>query len=422
MSEERQDPTVFLRQLYDAAVAVARPAFGPDQFFDLDPTKPALVLGAGKAAASMAQAFEAGWTGSLRGAVITRRGYGQPTNHIKVLEGDHPAPSEGNISHTKELIALAKTRSKDEQAIFLVSGGGSALLCQPIEGLSFDEKKQTITQLMHAGADIREINAVRRQLSSVKGGGLANFLRPGKINTFSISDVVGDPPLDIASGPTVTDHGSPRDALNILLRYGVPVSDTLRTLLDRTSRDVDPHGNAQEGDAYIFLARPLTSLRAAAQVAERAGVNAVVFGDDIIGEARDVGARHARLAIKYASGECDVKLPCVLLSGGETTVTKTGDGKGGPNTEYLASLFHHLEGHPAISALAADTDGIDGSEDNAGAVITPADWLRAKASGVDAVDFLRRNDCYSLFKELDTLLITGPTYTNVNDFRAIYIE
>lgn len=419
---ETKDPAVFLRELYEAAVAAARPTFGPDQFFDLDPTKSALVIGAGKAAASMAQAFEAAWTGPLRGAVITRRGYGQPTKHIRVLEGDHPAPSEDNIKYTKELIELAKTRREDEQAIFLVSGGGSALLCQPIKGLSFDEKKQTITKLMHAGADIREINAVRRQLSSVKGGGLATFLRPGKITTFSISDVVGDPPLDIASGPTVTDNGSPRDALNILLRYGVSVSDTLRALLDRASRDGDSRGKAENGDAYIFLARPLTSLRAAAHVAERAGVNTVIFGDDIIGEARDVGARHARIAIEYASGECDVKLPCVLLSGGETTVTKTGNGKGGPNTEYLASLFHHLEGHPTVFALAADTDGIDGSEDNAGALIAPADWHRAKTSGVDAVEFLRRNDCYSLFKELDTLLITGPTYTNVNDFRAIYIE
>lgn len=419
---EKQDPAAFLRELYGAAVTAAQPRFGPDQFFGLNPAGPALVLGAGKAAASMAQAFEEAWEGPIRGAVITRRGYSRPTQHIKVLEGDHPAPSEDNIKCTKELVALAKTRRADEQVIFLVSGGGSALLCQPVEGLEFEEKKQTITRLMHAGADIREINAVRRQLSSVKGGGLASILRPAKITTFAISDVVGDPPLDIASGPTVKDPGSPRDAFKILQRYGVPVSATLHTVLDRGSRDTGLPEKAHADDAYIFLARPLTSLRAAADVAERAGVNTIIFGDDITGEARDVGARHARLAAKYAGGESDIKLPCVLLSGGETTVTKTGDGKGGPNTEYLAALFRNLEGHPAISALAADTDGIDGSEDNAGAVITPSLWHQAKASGVDVMSFLLRNDCYNLFKQLDALLVTGPTYTNVNDFRAIYIE
>ncbi len=421
MSQKR-DSTAFLRLLYDEAVAAARPTFGPDQFFDLDPARPALVLGAGKAAAAMAQAFEKAWIGPLRGMVITRRGYGLPTKYIRVLEGDHPVPSETNISLTDELVEMAKTRRADEQAIFLVSGGGSALLCKPVDGLTFEEKKQTVTALMHAGADISEINAVRRQLSKVKGGGIANLLSPAKVTTFAISDVVGDPPLDIASGPTVADYGKPRDALKILIRYGVPVSATLRAVLDHESRFDAASEKTPTGDTYIFVARPLSSLRAAAQVAERLGVNTIVFGDDIIGEARKVGARHARLALKYANGKGGIRLPCVLLSGGETTVTKTGNGKGGPNTEYLAALFHHLKGHPTISALAADTDGIDGSEDNAGAIITPAVWHKAKATGVDAMAFLRNNDSYSFFKSLDALLVTGPTYTNVNDFRAIYIE
>ncbi|WP_262690180.1 glycerate kinase type-2 family protein [Kordiimonas aestuarii] len=418
----RQDPAAFLRMLYDAAVDAARPSFGAGQFFDLDPTRPALVLGAGKAAASMAQAFEEAWAGPLRGLVITRRGYNLPTKHIKVLEGDHPTPSEDNIRATTELIELAKTRRTDEQVIFLVSGGGSALLCKPIEGLSLDEKKQTITALMNAGADIREINAVRRQLSSVKGGGIADLLSPAKVTTFAISDVVGDPPLDIASGPTVTDVASPRDALKILSRYGVPLPDTVSALLDRPTRTRAKGVKASATNPYIFISKPMTSLRAAAQAAERCGVGTIIFGDDIVGEARDVGARHAHLALKYASGDNTLKLPCVLLSGGETTVTKVGKGKGGPNTEYLASLFLHLEGHPAISALAADTDGIDGSEDNAGAVITPETWHKARSAGIDAAAYLANNDCYSFFKSLDALLVTGPTFTNVNDFRAVYID
>jgi hydroxypyruvate reductase len=421
MSQKR-DPAAFLRLLYDEAVEAARPTFGPDQFFDLDPARPALVLGAGKAGAAMAQAFEQAWTGPVRGLVITRHGYSLPTKHIRVVEGDHPTPSEDNIRFTDELVALAQTRRADEQVIFLVSGGGSALLCRPVEGLTFEEKKQTIAALMHAGADIGEINAVRRQLSQVKGGGITNLLRPAKVTTFAISDVVGDPPLDIASGPTVADLSTPRDALKILHQYDIPLSVTLRSILDRESRFARAHEKTPAIGSYIFVARPLASLRAAAQAAERMGVNTIIFGDDITGEAREVGARHARLALKYASGEGGLRLPCVVLSGGETTVTKTGDGKGGPNTEYLAALFHHLEGHPAISALAADTDGIDGSEDNAGAIITPALWHKAKVAGVDATTFLHNNDSYSLFQALDALLMTGPTFTNVNDFRAIYIE
>jgi hydroxypyruvate reductase len=309
----------------------------------------------------------------------------------------------------------------DEQVFFLVSGGGSAHLCTPIEGLTLNEKKETIAALMNAGADIREINTVRRQLSQVKGGGLADICRPHRVFTFAISDVVGDPPLDIASGPTVPDTTTPADALRILKRRGIPLSDTLRSLLE-APRSRQRQTDAEGTNPYSFIGTPMSALRAAAAAAERKGVKAVIFGDDIIGEAREVGARHARLAIKYASGDYSVRLPCVLLSGGETTVTKTGDGRGGPNTEYLAALFQHLEGHPGISALAADTDGIDGSEDNAGAAISPLLWHRAQAAGLDANGFLQNNDCYSFFQQLDSLLITGPTYTNVNDFRAIYIE
>ena len=415
----REDPVAFLRMLYDTAVDAARPTFGPQHFFDLDPSRPALVLGAGKAAAAMAQAFEAAWSGPVRGLVITRRGYGKPTRHIKVLEGDHPNPSDDNIRATEQLTDLAKTCQADEQVIFLVSGGGSALLCQPVDGLTLTEKRDTIRALMHAGADIREINAVRRQLSTVKGGGLADMCHPHKVFTFAISDVVGDPPLDIASGPTVPDSATPRDALRILKRYNVPLSDTLFGILDRDAR---PRKASAGAGSYRFIGTPMTSLRAAAKAAEQHGVPTIIFGDDITGEARDVGARHARLAIKYADGTCPVKLPCVLLSGGETTVTKTGGGKGGPNTEYLASLFLHLEGHPAIFALAADTDGIDGSEDNAGAIISPETWHKASAASLDAATYLGDNDCYSFFKALDSLLVTGPTYTNVNDFRAIYLE
>ncbi len=418
----REDPVAFLRMLYDTAVDAARPTFGPQHFFDLDPSRPALVLGAGKAAAAMAQAFEDAWSGPVRGLVITRRGYGKPTRHITVLEGDHPNPSEDNIRATAQLTELAKTCRADEQVIFLVSGGGSALLCQPVDGLTLAEKRDTIKALMHAGADIREINAVRRQLSKVKGGGLADMCHPHKVFTFAISDVVGDPPLDIASGPTVPDSATPRDALRILKRYNVPLSDVLLDILDRDAQPRQGATTSSPPHSYRFIGTPMTSLRAAAKAAEQHGIGTIIFGDDIIGEARDVGARHAQLAIKYANGTCPVKLPCVLLSGGETTVTKTGGGKGGPNTEYLASLFLHLEGHPAISALAADTDGIDGSEDNAGAVITPGTWHKATAAGLEAATYLGNNDCYSFFQALDSLLVTGPTFTNVNDFRAIYLE
>lgn len=415
-----QDPAVCLRTLFDAAVSAAQPAFGPAELAGLDPTAPALVLGAGKAAAAMAQAFEAAWAGPVRGLVITRRGYSLPTKHIEVLEGDHPAPSEDNVRATDRLIALARSRRVGEQAVFLVSGGGSALLCKPKEGLSLDEKRATATALMDAGADIREINTVRRQLSAVKGGGIAALLAPASVTTFAISDVVGDPPLDIASGPTVADHGTPRDALLVLERYGVPVSATLESLLDR---DLSAQASAAPtGNRYKFLGTPMASLHAAAKAAEGMGLHPVILGDDLTGEAREVGAAHAALALEYASAERKAKRPLVLLSGGELTVTKTGTGKGGPNTEYLASLFHHLGGHEGISALAADTDGIDGSEDNAGAIITPTTWRKAKAFGLEATSFLANNDCYSFFEALDALLVTGPTYTNVNDFRAILVK
>jgi glycerate 2-kinase len=415
-----QDPVCCLRALFDAAVGAARPTFGPDEFEGLDPTAPALVLGAGKAAAAMAQAFEAAWSGPVRGLVITRRGYSLPTRHIEVVEGDHPAPSEDNIRATDRLIALARSRQANEQAVFLVSGGGSALLCKPKEGLSLAEKRATAAALMDAGADIREINTVRRQLSMVKGGGIARLLAPARVATFAISDVVGDPPLDIASGPTVADRGTPRDALLVLRRYSIPLSATLKRLLDR---DPPAHTTALPADnSYKFLGTPMASLRAAANAAEEVGLHPVILGDDITGEAREVGAAHARLALEHARAERGTKRPLVLLSGGELTVTKTGAGKGGPNTEYLAALFHHLQGHAGISALAADTDGIDGSEDNAGAIVTPGAWQRARMHGLDATGFLVDNDCYSFFKALDALLVTGPTYTNVNDFRAILIE
>ena len=415
------DPAQFLRGLFDVAVDAAYPKFQPHHLAALDINKPALVIGAGKAAASMAKAFEQVWVGPMRGLVITRRGYGLETSHIEVTEADHPFPTQTNIEATNALLKVLETRGSEEQLIFLVSGGASSLLCKPIDGVTLEDKRAISSALMNSGADIREINCVRRHLSAVKGGGLSSLCGPRTIHTFAISDVVGDAPVDIGSGPTVNETTAPEHALEVLRRYHISLGPTVEEALKRTA-NIPGAGGDETALPYVFLGKPSISLEAAADYAKKAGVHPVILGDDITGEARDVGIFQARLATDFLDQKNTENLPCVLLSGGEATVTKKGTGKGGPNTEYLAAFMQQIAGHPAIFALAADTDGIDGSQDNAGAVVTPDTWQKMCDSGLDVEAFLRDNDCYSLFQQLDSLLITGPTFTNVNDFRAVYIS
>ncbi|MBL4802849.1 MAG: glycerate kinase [Emcibacter sp.] len=413
------DPTAILRTSYKTAVKAAYPVFKSQDFEGLDISGPALVLGAGKAAASMAGAFERSWEGPIRGLVITRKGYKLPTSYIDVREASHPFPDESNIKETACLMQLASSCQHDETIFFLVSGGGSALLCKPIEGLSLEDKRNITSLLMNAGADIRDINGVRRHLSEVKGGGLSLHCAPHKIITYAISDVVGDSPVDIASGPTVEDTTSLQDVRAILQKYQISLDPHIWEALLRSSKEPSYNGK-DKGNSYRFIGKPSLSLDAAAKYFKGIGVVPIILGDAIIGEAREVAAEHAQIALNIAEDPNSVK-PCVLLSGGETTVTKTGSGKGGPNTEYLASLLMHLKGHLSIYAIAADTDGIDGSEANAGAIISPKSWEYTQKYNVQIRAYLEENNCYELFRKLDDLLITGPTYTNVNDYRAIYI-
>lgn len=376
------------------------------------------MVGAGKAAAAMAAALEDHWPGPLSGVVITRYGHGAPTRMIKVLEAAHPTPDLNGVRATAELMACLDGLTADDLVICLLSGGGSALLTAPPPGVSLDDKRFVIKALLRSGAPINDINAVRRRLSLVKGGRLAVAAGPARLVTLAISDVPGDDPAIIASGPTVGEASDGVDAQAILVRHGVDAPPSVRTwLTDPASRSPAPRPG--DLDDYRLIATPALSLEAAAIEARRLGYQPIVLGDAIEGEARQVAVDHAQLALRLTRALGPEAQPCVLLSGGETTVTVTGSGRGGRNTEYLLALGMALDGAPGVHALAADTDGVDGVEDNAGAALDPESLARAAAVGVSASACLADNDAYGFFRAIDGLVFTGPTLTNVNDFRAI---
>ena len=416
------DPRALLRQMFDAAVARAMPDRCLPPFLPKAPTGRTIVVGAGKAAATMAKAVEDHWSGDLTGLVVTRYGHHAPCKRIEVVEAAHPVPDLAGREAAERILKMARGLTEEDLVLCLISGGGSALLSLPAPGLTLQDKQAINRALLKSGANIAEMNCVRKHLSAIKGGRLAAACHPAKVVTLTISDVPGDDPAVIASGPTVPDRTTFADAHAILEKYRItePVSavEHLRAARDETPKPGDPRLATIETH---LIAAPQESLVAAAEVARAAGVTPVILGDSLEGESREVALVHAGIASQVARHGQPARPPCVLLSGGETTVTVRGKGRGGRNVEFLLALTVALNGHANIYALAGDTDGVDGTEDNAGALVSPDTLARAAKGGLDAKSYLADNNGYSFFSTLGDLVVTGPTLTNVNDFRAILI-
>jgi hydroxypyruvate reductase len=408
--------------MFQAAVEAALPSICVPAHLPPRPKGRTVIIGAGKASGAMAKALEDSWDGPLDGLVVTRYGYRVPTERLEVVEAAHPVPDAAGRDAARRIVELVQSLTKDDLVLCLISGGGSALLALPANGITLEDKQAVNKALLKSGATISEMNTVRKHLSAIKGGRLAAAASPAKVVALMISDVPGDDPSIIASGPTVPDPSTNKDALGIIAKYQIEVPESVRRVLetgDETPKPGDPRLASVEN---IMIATPQASLEAAAAVARKAGVKPVILGDSIEGESRDVALVHAGIARQCAlRGQPEVP-PCVLISGGETTITLKGKGKGGRNTEFLLALAIALDGMPGIYALAGDTDGVDGSEDNAGAIITPETLKRAEAAGLNAKAMLADNDPWTFFKGIGDLLMTGPTLTNVNDFRAILIE
>ncbi len=431
-------PQEFLQSLFMAAVRRAMPIHSMAGHLP-QPPDPAkgrtLVLGAGKAGASMVHALEALWPhdAPLSGLVVTRYGHtpqrpaGVPPR-IEIVEAAHPVPDAAGLQAAERMLALTQGLSADDLVLCLISGGGSALLTLPAEGLTLADKQRINQALLLSGANITEMNCVRKHLSRIKGGRLAAACAPAKVVTLTISDVPGDDPSVIASGPTVPDATTCADALAILQRYRIAVPEAIEAALRAGSLETPKPGEACfAGHELRMIATPLQSLQAAAELARASGIAAHVLSDEIEGESREVGKVHAALARAVARGQGAFAKPCVILSGGETTVTVRDlspglqRGRGGRAGEFCMGLAQALQGQPGVWALAADTDGIDGMEDNAGARVSPDTLRRAQALGLQLSDHLLRNDAYGYFAALGDLVVTGPTNTNVNDFRAILV-
>jgi hydroxypyruvate reductase len=408
--------------MFDAAVARAMPEKCVPPFLPTPPKGRTIVIGAGKAAATMARAVEDHWPGELDGLVVTRYGHHAPCERIEVVEAAHPVPDLAGREAAERILRMVQGLSANDLVLCLISGGGSALLTLPAPGLTLQDKQAINRALLKSGANIAEMNCVRKHLSAIKGGRLAAACHPARVVTLTISDVPGDDPAVIASGPTVPDVTTFADALAILHKYRitepVPVIEHLRAAREETPKPADPR---LAGIETHLVAAPQQSLEAAADVARQAGVTPVILGDSLEGESREVALVHAGIARQVVRHRQPARPPCVLLSGGETTVTVRGHGRGGRNVEFLLALAVALGGDKGIYALAGDTDGVDGTEDNAGAILTPDTLPRAAALGVDAKARLADNDGYSFFSLLGDLVITGPTLTNVNDFRAVLV-
>lgn len=412
-----------LRRMFEAAVASAQPARVLPPHLPLPPRGRTIVIGAGKASASMARVLEQHWGTGLQGLVVTRYGHAEPCDSIEIVEASHPVPDEAGHAAAQRMLLLVQGLTADDLVICLLSGGGSALLPLPLPGVTLEAKQSLSRSLLRCGASISEINCVRRHLSAIKGGRLAAACHPARILTLAISDVPDDGPADIASGPTVADPTTCADALAVLRRYQVDVPPAvLQVLQTHRAETVKPGDPRLAGAEFRLVATPLAALQAAAEVARAAGVTPYILGDALEGEAREVGKVLAGIAGHAAQQQAPFTLPCVLLSGGETTVSVRGKGRGGRNVEFLLSLALALRGLPGVHALAADTDGIDGREDAAGALVDPQTLARAQALGLSAQRSLDANDAHPFFAALGDALVTGPTRTNVNDFRAILID
>ena len=415
-------PKELLQQLFDSAVAAALPKGNLAEYLPKDTRQKAVVIGAGKAAASMAAELEAIWEGELTGLVVTRYEHGAHCERIEVIEAAHPVPDDAGERVGRRMLELVTGLGEDDVVICLLSGGGSSLLSLPAPGLALSDKQAINKALLRSGAAIDEMNCVRKHLSAIKGGRLAAATYPARLIALGISDVPGDEPTVIASGPTVADPTTSAQALSILEHYQIEVSPQVRTWLENPeSETVKPGDERLSKSEFHMVATPQDAIDAGAAKARELNITPLVLGDGIEGEAREVAKVHAAIAKQILKCGQPIPAPCVIISGGETTVTIKGEGRGGRNSEFMLSLFNELKGQAGVYALAADTDGIDGIEDNAGAIIWPELYDEAKKQGLDAEQYLANNDSYNFFSQLNALVETGPTRTNVNDFRAILV-
>lgn len=417
------DPEKLLRAMFQAAVEAALPEKSIPRFMPSKPKGRTIVVGAGKASAAMAKVFEEHWDAPLEGMIVTRYGHGAATRRIRVVEAAHPVPDAAGAAAAAEMLASVQGLTQDDLVVALISGGGSALLSLAADGISADDKRVVNKALLASGAPIHEMNCLRKHLSRIKGGRLAAAAYPARVETLVISDVPGDDVSAVASGPTVADPTSFEDARAIIRKYAIAVPDSVRRHLDAGVNETPKPGDPRLSTTRTrLIASPQTSLQAAAAVARAHGVTPLILGDALEGEAREVGFVMAGIARQVRHFGQPVKPPCVLISGGETTVTVKGNGIGGRNVEFLLGLAVKLAGAENTHALAADTDGIDGARDVAGAIVTPDTLARARSLGMDPWDVLLRNDAHTFFEWLGDQVITGPTLTNVNDFRAILVE
>ncbi|AWN35070.1 glycerate kinase type-2 family protein [Methylobacterium radiodurans] len=416
------DAAGLLSRMFAAAVDAAAPAIRIPPNLPPAPLGRTVVIGAGKASAAMAAAVDANWQGPLDGLVVTRYGHAVPAGRISIVEAAHPVPDEAGLRAAEAILDKVQGLGPDDLVLCLISGGGSSLLSLPAPGISLADKQAVNRALLSCGAPISEMNVVRKHLSALKGGRLAAAAAPARVVTLVISDVPGDDVSLVASGPTVPDPSTRHQARAILDRYRI---DAPRSVLEHLARPESetpkPGDPCFAGSLAKLVATPQRSLEAAARVARDAGITPLILGSAIEGEAREVGIVHAGIALQCAGYGEPLELPCVLISGGETTVTVRERGRGGRNAEFLLGLGLALDGHPGIAAIAADTDGIDGTESNAGAVLKPDTLARAAALGIDAEASLRANDAYGVFDAVGDLVVTGPTLTNVNDFRAVFV-
>jgi glycerate 2-kinase len=417
------NPRQFLLDLFASAVAAvsaekALPAYLPQP----SANGRTLVIGAGKGAAAMAKVVEDHWQGDISGLVVTRYGHGADCKRIEVVEAAHPVPDEAGRRAASRMLQMVQGLSANDLVLCLISGGGSSLLALPAEGITLEQKQAINRALLKSGAAIGEMNCVRKHLSAIKGGRLALACAPARVATLLISDVPGDDPGIIASGPTLPDATTCADALAILRKYGIEVPDNVRLHLESGAGETPKPDDARfMANTHQVIANAQDALEAAAQTASAAGITPYILSDDLEGEARDVGQVHAAIARQVARRGQPFSKPCVLISGGETTVTVRGKGRGGRNAEFLLSLAVALDGCAGVHAIACDTDGIDGSEDNSGALYGPDSIARAAALGLRPRAMLDNNDGYGFFTALGDLVVTGPTRTNVNDFRAVLI-
>ena len=420
MTAPIEDPKAFLTDLFRSAVDAADPMKVTAQYLPEKPKGRLFVIGAGKASARMAEAVEAIY-GPCEGYVITRYGYARPCQGIEIVEAAHPVPDEAGLNATRQLLGHVQDLSEDDTILALISGGGSALLCAPTDGLTLQDKQHLNQALLASGAPISEMNTVRAQFSDVKAGQLARACHPAKIVSLLISDVPGDNPAEIASGPTVVGESSAQKAIDILQKWQIDLPEQFHKVLERRLSETPSEPAALAEDQLHIIAAPSQSLTVAAKQAEAAGCDVGILGDAIEGEARDLAAEHVALAIARQAKMTATDRPLLLLSGGECTVTRTGSGIGGPNAEYTLAALCALDGQAGIHVLACDTDGVDGAAEVAGAYAGP-ETLSADSNGItSAKAALADNDAHRYFESIRSQIVTGPTLTNVNDFRAILI-